>query len=677
MILYCTYSWGGQVRIHFMGQNKLLRKPSSIKYYTLGASILPALTMFVVLAPAFLYHYTQSSQESLTDKGQMLARQLSYMSEYALLTNDFQYVRNYFLGLLDQTEVYSLKVTDAHDSVLLDLTRPNVGNNTPALLTFRHAIEKSINPVTVDLFHVPQQSVKQSPLKTTGNPLGEVNIRLSTRKLEQQRSLVMLYGLLIALFALLVSGFIGRILGNRVLLPIEAIISGVKRIRRGDYSHAINTNSRNEISVLAGDINALANELQKAQVEIERTIAELMQARDEADRSAASKSDFLALISHEIRSPLGSAFGVIELLEETELSKPQRRYIQLALNSFNHIINLLEDLSDFSSLEQNEIKISQAPVNVTRLVKQLVANYNLNAGDKTPGINYYHTGDANLHGKDMLCDGTRLRQILSNLLDNALENTPNGRVSIVTHWESRDSDNVMLHITLRDTGIGMPPERVFRIQQMFNQKTIPSRPRHAGTGFGLYIVKRLLTPMNGELNITSEAGCGTTVTLKIPVSVADHHTVSPTVNNQPVNDTRVYGRILVVEDDYANREVLKGFLTQVGISVDVADNGADGLEHFKQSNYDLVFIDCFMDKMDGFELARQMRKHEKQCSAHRTPLVAITASALHETQRKCMDSGMDDLITKPYRKFELYKRISAIYKTGKILESIRTTSQAT
>lgn len=645
---------------------------SSIKRVTLAASIIPALLMFLILTPSFLIERTNDAELNLQNQGKQLIKQLSHVSEYALLTGNTKYLDGIFEDLLIQSDIYSITVRNTANKVLIERKQLNSSPPDSQLIVFEQPVLQNVESTTFDIIEgVPFTSgdpdTLQKPFERT---IGYVKLTLTTQNLKQQQINIITYGLILAVVALTLSALVGKTIGRSIVNPIQSIIAGVKRLSSSNFTSPIGRISNNELGALANDIDTLANQLNQAKTEIDNTINKLIEARDQADRANASKSDFLALISHEIRSPLNSAFGVIQLLEDTKLSKPQQRYIELALNSFNHLVNLLDDIIDFSTIEYGEIKIERQPTNVKKLINQVIDNHKLSALQKQLDLSVQFHGDIELQQADILSDPTRLRQILSNLVDNAIKYTSHGGVYIQTTWMWQDDDNISISIKVQDTGMGISQDQLKTIFNMFTQGAAPSVRGYGGVGLGLYIVKRLVKLLGGYINVRSQEGVGSLFTIELPARLAqdslpDYPTVEASTSMGSYS-----GNILVVEDDYTNQQVMAGFLNQVGITVDIANNGIDGLRKFKKNMYNLVFVDCYMPDMDGFELAEKMREHETSASKIRTPIIAITASALASTKQQCLQAGMDDIITKPYRKFELYKRISAICKTGKILTAL-------
>jgi len=246
-------------------------------------------------------------------------------------------------------------------------------------------------------------------------------------------------------------------------------------------------------------------------------------------------------------------------------------------------------------------------------------------------------------------------------------------VFITADWRQLQGNSVEFTLAVRDTGKGIPQDKFDTIFEMFKQVSNISNREQGGAGLGLYIVKRLSELMGGTIHIKSEVDLGSCFTLALKLNPVQ----SVLETEKQVSDKGKYafGRILILEDDWANQEVIKGLLNHIGIRVDMASNGNAGINLFLSNDYDLIFVDCYMPEMDGFEFAKNVRKLELKHERKRTPMIALTASALPATEEKCLASGMDDFIAKPYRKFDIYKRISALYKTEKILNEIMLSSK--
>lgn len=650
----------------------------SIRKSTLVLAVIPAVLIFVLLTPYNLYERTNDMQRALQKQGSVLADQLAQISEYGLITGNVDYLQDTVTELLLDPEIYSIEILDNKHKKVVESRGDQLGASDEQLLSFETLVVQQLE--RADVFDMVE-GIEFSASRERGDSLpkisqrviGTVKVTLTKKILYSQQQTIIVNGLLLAVIALLLSVFVGHKISASITKPIGHVLDGVKRIRKGNYRTPIGDVRENEIGALALDIDALASELAELKKANETHIVDLTKARDAADRANASKSDFLALISHEIRSPLNSAFGVVQLLDDTRLNKVQKRYVELALGSFNHLIYLLDDIIDFSSLDYGEIKIERSPIALKELIEQVRLNYKYIADKTGLRLDVNYTGEPQLQNKPYYGDPTRLRQILTNLLDNAFKYTQHGGVFITADWRQLQGNSVEFTLAVRDTGKGIPQDKFDTIFEMFKQVSNISNREQGGAGLGLYIVKRLSELMGGTIHIKSEVDLGSCFTLALKLNPVQ----SVLETEKQVSDKGKYtfGRILILEDDWANQEVIKGLLNHIGIRVDMASNGNAGINLFLSNDYDLIFVDCYMPEMDGFEFAKNVRKLELKHERKRTPMIALTASALPATEEKCLASGMDDFIAKPYRKFDIYKRISALYKTEKILNEIMLSSK--
>ena len=646
---------------------------TKIKLITLGAAVIPAVLMFLLLTPYLIYERTEDAQQALQKQGDLLVSQLSHVSEFALISGNSQYLDDIINNLFRQSEIQRITVWDSQGDVVIRRINTNGSKNGGSLIEFEGSVYKQVeDPSTfniVDGFPFASSDSDEVILPNENRMLGKVKVELSTSDIKAQRIEIVLHGILLATVALMISGYVGLVLGKKISKPIQYVIDGVKRIRKEDFSTPIGEVSDNEIGSLARDIDNLATELSHLKQINERQIIELTKARDFADKASASKSDFLALISHEIRSPLNSAYGVLQILEDSSLNPAQRRYVTLALASCQHLVSLLDDIIDFSTLDYGEMKIENSPVKIKYVVEQVVSSFRDTADKKELALNVEFSGDVSLQNGKYLCDETRLRQILTNLVDNAVKYTNKGGISVRVNWFQCNDQQIRFSCTVQDSGIGIPKDKLKSIFEMFNQAAAPETRSYGGVGLGLYIVKKLANLMAGEIQVTSQRGVGSTfIYEQILMAAPDSTEFDGIAGSEPVVNEK---NILVIEDDSANQQVLCGLLAHMGVAVDVANSGMEGLQLFRKNEYDLVFLDCFMPEQDGFEVAKKIREEEAVYAKRHVPIVALTASALPETRKRCFESGMDDFIAKPYKKFEIYKRILAARKTKAFLNELK------
>jgi signal transduction histidine kinase/CheY-like chemotaxis protein/HPt (histidine-containing phosphotransfer) domain-containing protein len=373
--------------------------------------------------------------------------------------------------------------------------------------------------------------------------------------------------------------------------------------------------------------------------------AELEKARDEAEAANQAKSTFLATMSHEIRTPMNGVIGTIELLERESLSERQKRLVGTVRTSAAALLRIIDDVLDFSKIEAGRMELEQAPFSLRSVIQSIADTLSVQAERKGLSVEVTvepGTPDA-LSG-----DATRVRQILFNLLGNAIKFTDVGGVRVNARAAPIEDDRMRLVLAVADTGIGMTAEQTARLFQPFAQADSSTTRRYGGSGLGLSIVRRLAELMGGHVAVDSAPGRGSTFTVELQLGIA--RAADPQVRPRAamVGGRRLGGTVLAVDDYEINLEVLRGQFEILDVPLDTAANGIEALTLWRGKAYALLLSDIHMPDMDGFELTRQIRAEEALTpSARRTPIVALTANALKGEAERCLAAGMDGYLTKP------------------------------
>ncbi|MET0603407.1 MAG: ATP-binding protein [Baekduia sp.] len=388
--------------------------------------------------------------------------------------------------------------------------------------------------------------------------------------------------------------------------------------------------------------------------------ADLRRAREDAEAADRAKSAFLAMMSHELRTPLVAVTGTLEILALDALDERQRELVDVAMGSARALLAVIGDVLDFSKIEAGFLDLAPVTVAVGPLVSEVVGQHRHAA--RLRGLELTTTLDPAL-GAAHVVDAGRLRQVLGNLLGNAMKFTREGGVAVdVRVLDGGGADRTQrVALAVSDTGIGIAPEDQRRLFVPFTQASTDHARSSEGTGLGLAICRQLVEAMGGTVTLRSAPGQGTTVTVELPLTVGASADAEPVPGSDgaaaaagrrmlPASREAAEGEgslVLLVEDHPVNRQVLAAQLEAIGFRVDSAGDAAEALEHFDGGRYGLVFTDIQLPHVDGYELARRLRDAERASGRQRTPLLALTASALQGERERCRAVGMDDVVTKP------------------------------
>jgi signal transduction histidine kinase len=401
--------------------------------------------------------------------------------------------------------------------------------------------------------------------------------------------------------------------------------------------------------VLISDVS----EERRRQRELERALGEAESSRAEAVAATQAKSTFLATMSHEIRTPMNGVLGMLEVLEAEDDARTRARTVDTMRQSAQALLHIIDDLLDFSKIEAGALELEQTAFDLAALVDSVIRSFRPEADRRKLSLVVAISPSS----ADMVCgDPTRVRQILYNLLSNALKFTERGGIIVRVLARAGDAGDMQLILAVSDSGVGMNAEQQARLFRPFSQADSSTTRRYGGTGLGLSIVRRLAELMQGEVTIDSAPGRGSTFTVKLRLAAAPDSPLAgspdldggrPKVEKLPSVDGCAHGRVLVVDDHPINCEVLVRQLRAIGIAADSAADGHTGWLAWRDGSYTLVFADVHMPKMDGFEMTREIRHLEAKEGRRRTPIIAVTANAMAGEEERCRAAGMDGYISKP------------------------------
>jgi two-component system sensor histidine kinase/response regulator len=414
--------------------------------------------------------------------------------------------------------------------------------------------------------------------------------------------------------------------------------------------------SRERLADLESKVQERTCELLQSNARLTQANAELLSSNERANQLAEralvasrAKSEFLANMSHEIRTPMNGVLGVAELLLDSALSPPQREYAQTIHDSGRALLSVLNDILDFSKIEAGKLDLEFAPVDLRQLLADVERLVSVQANAKQLELELRIGPQV---PQWILADSARLRQIFINLCGNAVKFTLSGSIQVEVDVVALTKQQVQLRFEVRDTGIGIPAQRVSALFQPFAQGDSSVTRRFGGTGLGLSIVKRLVDLMGGEVGVRTQEGAGSTFWVSAQFE---------RLQVQSGDDTALHGRplvhvaqrpaqlestprILLAEDNAVNRLVATRMLEKLGCAVETVVDGRQAVAAWQRGGHDLILMDCQMPNLDGYEAAREIRSLEV---GPRIPIVALTAHAMKDDDLKCAAAGMDAYLTKP------------------------------
>ncbi|MEH2251064.1 MAG: ATP-binding protein [Nostoc sp.] len=551
----------------------------------------------------------------------------------------------------------------------------------------------SSNPLIIVIEDTTERMVLEQSLFQGAN---EANLLLRNLKASKQYIDQIVTSIADALLVTTLSGKIKKInLAAQVLLEydeVELLGQSMTKVIREVNNSPLITGDIEKINILHNPyINPLGNEVETicytksgktipiafsssiVKTEIEHFQGYVYILRDMTERKQAelAKQEFLAMISHEVRTPISSVIGMASLLLDSELTAEQKNFIEIIYTSGDSLLKIINDFLDFSKIQSGNLELEEEPFVLQNCINE--ALYMLGPEAKQKGLNLTFLDTPKLP-TTIVGDVTRLRQILINLLSNAIKFTETGSIEVsvvicknndINHSSAANTDEIQFSV--KDTGIGIPHDRLERLFKAFSQVSSSITRQYGGTGLGLAICKQLCELMGGRIWVESELNVGSTFYFTIAASVIPEESgvrsqesflLSPSksvpVSSSPSPDSHKL-RILLTEDNLVNQKIALKQLKSLGYSADVANNGKEALQLLEKIPYDLILMDCQMPVLDGLETTKEIHRWQESsfASGRRPVVIAMTANAMKEDKQMCLDAGMDDYLSKPVMKENL------------------------
>jgi signal transduction histidine kinase/DNA-binding NarL/FixJ family response regulator len=457
-------------------------------------------------------------------------------------------------------------------------------------------------------------------------------LQQSEEQFSRDRNLLLAVLVGVALFGVI----FGLSQSTRLVRAIRDVSRAAHKVATGDFSPRLAVTSGDEIESLATSFNSMAANLQQMQEE-QRAVQRL-------------KDDFVSMVSHELRTPMNGVIGLTDLLLAGDLQPRERAYAQAVQRSGEVLLAIVNDILDLSKIESGKLRLERIDFDIVEICDEVVASFARLAADKGVDVTFSESDEM---PRRVVGDPVRVRQVLTNLVANAVKFTAHGHVRVSATCVTATSEQAVLRFEVADTGAGIPRDALARVFEPFTQAEGSTSRTYGGTGLGLSICKQLIELMDGQIQLESEPGVGTSVSFSLPFAIG-------TVSATPLNVDEVASelseigngqRILVVEDSPVNQQVAVGMLEQLGYRADVAASGAAALELLGASaNYAAILLDCHMPGLDGYETSAEIRRQELVAGrSERVPIIAMTANSMAGDRERCLAAGMNDYLAKPIR----------------------------
>ncbi|MGI0117537.1 hybrid sensor histidine kinase/response regulator [Zooshikella sp. RANM57] len=605
----------------------------TIKHQALLLGMLPCIVMFILLISYTIISNQQLLDISISHRLQSHALHIAQ----ALDHSPWPEVQQKLKSLIDEDALCYIHIEYHDGSPLISLTENDYEE-------YSERIEYQLN-----LNYSPASPFYQ----------GRITVGLS-RDFEHTGQLPYLVTVIVTgSVTLLVAFLIVNYLAKSITEPIQNITQTLQHFESNLFNTVqLPPHKAGVLRPLVAAVNHLGRALTQAEQQRQHYTNELIQTNHQAKMASRAKSDFLAMMTHELRTPMNGVLGMLQLLDCTELSHEQREYIKIASNSTEHLLKVINDILDFSRIERGQLTLEEGIFNLHEVLKSCVRTFQHHAAAK--GLQLVTQFSGIPPGLQVTADATRLKQVIINLISNAIKFTHQGSITLKAQIKKRDKQPTVLTCHVIDTGIGIAKDRLDHIFTPFQQADTFKVRKYGGSGLGLSIAKTLISLMGGTLTVKSIEEQGSTFSFSVPIQVSNTQTHTSLALKTPASSPQT-ASVLLVEDNPVNQTVITGMLGVMGFQVDTAENGVKAYQKATTQHYALILMDLYLPDIDGFQCCRQIKQQQAK-SQQQTPIIALITETSTEVKKQCIACGMDDFLNKPFTRNQLHDKLAQYLK---------------